>query len=772
MRHMTRIGRGALIFGAGFSAAAVAAVGQEPPRQPQPAGEDSIVRFNQGVLNYLRGGAETDLPQALADFERVLAEDPANTAALLFRALCHGRMALDAERKATDARSATRLQESRKRYRQESEFRQRIDEELRGVDERLRGGVDPQEQLLFERRKEVLEGFRAEAQPSESVASTLGHIKQWEQGAQQHYAAMSDDLGRLLAGGAPEDVIRLLDAVSLTKLAKLEEQQAVELAEQGKPGREALRERTAERLREAGDLLQVYADSAGINAEARIRARFFQAVVTYRRAVPKRAAGEGVPVSTELLEKARTGLSNLKADINAAFGAGAETSRWLSYTELYLGLVATELGKRAQDAAARGELLDSAARHLLEAVHRDAVVAPAEEGGVAGKPTSASGKLIPELVTEQLLQIEELRGAPQLQPIEDVQLSFALGPRYDTNVVLLGERTDLPHNIPHDNDFGVRAGSAITYTLSLDKYGPKSLHGWTLGAQARTGELWNREVEQFDEQDYGGSVVLQYELPRNASLLAARTDLSLEYDYDYFLLEREKFVDAHQLAANARFRDEKDRQETNLTYSHAFRDYNEPMRDRRLDRDGTYSRVGIGHSIKLADLNAYYDARNIPSWGHSHDDALKQEDPDYPNRYVKVVGSFQYGWDSTAGDEFDLKTYILSLGMDFPLPWGWVLKTDCGFEWQNYNHGSVIDYHRRYRDDFVQRYGLAVSRLYVLRGGSLENRYLPTIDRLVMAVEFGVSWTLDDSNVVNRLGEDVFEYDRAVVGATVRFTFN
>ena len=52
------------------------------------------------------------------------------------------------------------------------------------------------------------------------------------------------------------------------------------------------------------------------------------------------------------------------------------------------------------------------------------------------------------------------------------------------------------------------------------------------------------------------------------------------------------------------------------------------------------------------------------------------------------------------------------------------------------------------------------------------NRYTPQFDRVLMTVRVGAQWTEDDSNVVDRLGEAIFSYDRLVCGFTVGFAFN
>ena len=106
------------------------------------------------------------------------------------------------------------------------------------------------------------------------------------------------------------------------------------------------------------------------------------------------------------------------------------------------------------------------------------------------------------------------------------------------------------------------------------------------------------------------------------------------------------------------------------------------------------------------------------------------------------------------------------------VPWGIDLDAAFDFEWQRYQRGSLVDFHRRERRDFIQRYELALSRTFVLRAGRPENRARPAMDRVLMTLRAHATWTHDDSNVVDRLGQAIFEYDRTVYGVSVAFTFN
>ena len=124
------------------------------------------------------------------------------------------------------------------------------------------------------------------------------------------------------------------------------------------------------------------------------------------------------------------------------------------------------------------------------------------------------------------------------------------------------------------------------------------------------------------------------------------------------------------------------------------------------------------------------------------------------------------------GDEFDQNEYSLRAGVAAPLPWGMELDANVEFQWQDYRKGSLTDFHRRPRRDLVQRYEVGLSRTFVLRGGNMMKRFTPEIDRVLMTLRAHATFWHDDSNVVDRLGQAIFQYDRTLYGISVAFSFN
>jgi hypothetical protein len=494
--------------------------------------------------------------------------------------------------------------------------------------------------------------------------------------------------------------------------------------------------------------------------EDAIRARFFLGVIRYRQAVPRRAPDEDVDIDEVRLAQSARIMRDLSNDATAP-------DQWRSYASLYLGLILPIEALLETDRAARDELLDEAEASLDLAVELDTKV---PEPGA--EPFSLSGGPIPEIALRQREEvIAKVRDQAQLLGYQnDVRFSFFIGPNYDTNVVLLGERTDLPRGIDDENDFGLALGVAVDYTLNLGHIDP-SYDRWTIGLRGRTTQLWHCEVDEFDEQTYGFTGAVQYELLKKRGGVGP-VFLRLQYDYSWTNLGRESFLGSNLLRPDIRVNWDDRLAESSLYFEYDNRDYFEPLVDKRFDRTGEYFRFGLMHTHKLSDMTPWFEEKGWESWGLASDEGQRQDDPDYPARYFTPFIGVEYGWDSTDGDEFDQNNYTLAAGFVLPLPWGLQFDFTAEFEWEDYRHGSLVDFHRRGRDDFIQEYEIGLQRTFVLQNGELANRYTPTIDRSLMTVRAHARWTDDDSNVVDRLGSAVYSYDRGFYGITFAFAFN
>ncbi len=746
--------------------------------QPDP---DILIDLHSGIFNYLQGYLDTDefsyYNEAISLFDSVLERDPGNRMALLFRALCHGRIGL-AEREArlTAEDERSRIDETI-RIRENPELRDEYEQEMADCEAKLADpDLEPSERNIIQLRRDeldpllIFDDFKKDA--------TVDELREERNDAQHRmvvvskrerakYIDMLNDLERLLAvDDQPETVIRLLEVIARSKVARLDEEEAVRILEgempdglaSGPPA--ALREASAAALSDAAAILESIQSEDMLNEDS-IRAKFFLGVIRYRQAVPRQTEDEPVKRDMTLLGEAERIMTELVDEPLAA-------ATWKSYSALYLGLIIPIRAVTEPTEAARDRALDEANSRLDQAAALDTVTP--DDGQ---ESYSDSGGAIPLVVNRQRAVLREAREQPVAKPqyINDLRLTLSTGISRDSNVVLLGERTDLPRGISDEEDYGFRLGFAVDYTLDLALIDP-SLDKWTFGFRGRTSQLWHVEIDEFDEQVYGGSFALQYELaPEEGNI--GPVYAQLQYDYDYTLLGREPFLSTNSISPRLRTYWDDQRGNSDLYFRFEIRDYDEPLFDKRFNRDGHYFRVGVFQSHKMFDMAPTIESWGLPAWGHQNDDAFAQEDPDYPGRYFTPFMGLEYGWDSTAGDEFDMRYFEFTFGAIVPLPYGLLFDTTIDFTWEDYlADGSLVDFHRRGREDFIQRYEVGLSRTYVLREGAAANRYNLPIDQTLMTIRGFAAWTLDDSNVVDRFGQAIFEYDRVIYGINVAFSFN
>ena len=738
---------------------------------------ETIVDLNEGVREYLQGHFDPEPPAhyeaAIGHLTSVLETEPDNAPARLFRALSYGRIGLLERARIWDLKAVSLEFDEILETLAEPTRRQDVEQQRDALDEQLQGAeLTPPQRLLHRVKRNALDSLLLrldfyETQAPEELHKAQRQVDQEARETAQreraNYERMREDVEFLIRTlESPEAVLALLEVVALTKTARIDETTAYELkkgaAAAGLAGRspEKLRAAAAANLERAAGLLREQLEASPTGPLA-VRTRFFLGVIRFRQATPRRTEDEDQQRNRDYLRQAEALMTELASSDQA-------DQRWRSYAELYLGLICTELGADEGDAENRQTTFAKARRHLDRAAELDTIV---EEGA---EPRSDS-KIIPYIYWRQQELIDQYEeSGVALRFRNDFQLSVHGGAHRDSNVLLLGERTDLPREIPKEQDFGFTLGATLDYTLDLGRFDRK-LDRWTLGVQGRVGQLWHVEVDEFDEQNYGGSAAVQYELlPERGEFGPAH--LRLQYDYDYTLLGRDAFVETQSISPNIRVFWLGRRTTTDVYFVYSIRDYREPLFDRRFDRDGEYYRLGWLQSFKTIDMTQVYTDLGIEPWGLDSDQALRQDFPEWPARHLQPYVGVRYAWDSTEGDEFDTKAYVLTCGAQVPLPYGLVLDAATDFEWQEYAHGSLIDFHRRPRRDLVQRYSVGLTRTFVLRGGELRNRYEPDIDRVLMTLRGHATWTLDDSNIVDRLGEAIFEYDRVVYGLSVAFTFN
>ncbi|MFH1109195.1 MAG: hypothetical protein V1790_08385 [Planctomycetota bacterium] len=728
---------------------------------------DAIVSLNEGIYLYLRVD-RTD--EAIEQFNSVLGRQPTDQTALLFRGLCHGQKALVERREKRDLQGRIAVIGKVLKIRADRQELDRIRDAAERAQRNVEGGAEGEARVAdaaagyFKAMQQFLKQFegRSEKELGDDLRAAQQEFHRRAAREREHYLTMIADLERVVSTvDDPKAVVRLADVLAKANVARIDDlrargiEESVIAAETGETP-QTLHDTAKRLLADAAAALQALLEVSKdqLSPDDLARTRLFLGVVRYRQGVPPTKPDEPTrPTAADLqmFKEAKRYLSELADD-------SATPLLWRSYAAFYLGLVLPWIA--SSDGVAEEErqaLLSDARRHLADAVRMDSEYVTEQKEAGRTFPSD-----VPELVRQQRELIDSL--AREQKPRNDVSFTAFFGTRYDTNIILLGERTDLPRDVSRQKDFGLESGWAVDYTHDLTER-------LAVGVQVRTAQLWNAGVEQFDQQTYGASFAWQYEFLKKEGSMGPGS-FTLQYDYDYTLLGKDEFLQNHAVRPGVKLDWADGRATSALFLNYQRRDYSEPLFDRRLDRDGDYFTVGVLHEFKTVEMTQVYKEWGLEPWGLPSDAGLDQDDPDYPHRYLRPHIGARHSWDSTAGDEFDRRANALQAGVQIPLPWGVAFDAAAVLEWENYSHGSLVDFHRRERHDLVQEYAIALSRTFVLREGMRANRYAPTIDRMLMTVRAHATWTDDDSNVLDRPGQAVFSYDRAVYGVSVAFTIN
>lgn len=347
-------------------------------------------------------------------------------------------------------------------------------------------------------------------------------------------------------------------------------------------------------------------------------------------------------------------------------------------------------------------------------------------------------------------------------PIGPLQFEgrLSIGTYYDSNVILLGRDTALPRGIPKKDDFrlGVEAGFDVSRTL-VKKDGIPG-EALVLGLGGTTFHFWQPSIGEFDINDYSGRAYVNWELVPD--LFAG-----IQYDYAYTQLGHDPYISSNRITAAVsklwRTAQEAGRGQqfarTDIFYSYDYRDYKDILRDNDFDRDGRYHGIGVTQGFNL------WKARELwPDYYAEQPDGRARDGAD-AERTMDVSVGYLYRDERTHGREFDLNGNSLFAGLTVPLPWRLSLDLGAGFTWDDYNNPSVLSYRREPREDFIQRYTAGLTRILIARG---ENQRMPTLD---MRLRGGIEVTYQDSNIWDRLGQDVYEFNRFIYSLTLQIRF-
>jgi len=725
---------------------------------------DSLVSLNEGIYYYL----SRDYDAAIQRFSAILERQPGDQTALLFRGLSNGRKALSERFRKRTLRDEVATIETVLKIRKDGQELDRIKAAVESPKGLAESGGEGEQRVANEAAKRLKDTEDAIAKfkgrPRADIDRELNAKQQelYQKAAKEreYYLAMIADLKQVLGSADdPKAVVRLSEVLATANIARIDDlrSQAIDeriLVPATGETVPSLRGTAKRLLEDAAAALQSLLEvpTEQLNADDLARTRFFFGVIRYRQGIPPTKRGEQPKLTAtdlRMFQDAQRYLSELADDQKTPL-------RWRSYASLYLGLVLPWIASEENVPEERRErLLQEARRHLADALRLDSQY-------LAEQKEADKGSDVAKLVLQQRELIDAVKTEQKLR--NDISLSAFFGTRYDTNVVLLGERADLPRDISRQRDFGLASGAAVDYTRDLTER-------LAIGVQIRTAQLWNAGVEQFDQQTYGTSLAWQYEFLRKEGSMGPWF-FTLQYDFDYTMLGKKEFLQNHAVRPGLKFDWANSRATSEIYFNYQRRDYSEPLFDRRFNRDGNYFTIGVLQEFKTVDMAQVYKEWGIEPWGLASDAGLDQEDPDYPKRYLKPYIGVRHSWDSTAGDEFDRSANALQAGVEVPLPWGIAFDAGAVLERENYSHGSLVDFHRRERRDLVQEYAFALSRTFVVREGMRTNRYSPAIDRMLMTVRAHATWTNDDSNVLDRPGQAVFSYDRAVYGLSVAFTLN
>lgn len=322
-------------------------------------------------------------------------------------------------------------------------------------------------------------------------------------------------------------------------------------------------------------------------------------------------------------------------------------------------------------------------------------------------------------------------------------LSWRVGLAYDTNVSYLGDSTvDLIDVVSGEED----CRFASQFRL---EYAPVADHRQTLSAGIRLEDSWHSSVESFDYQDYG--ITWRY-----ARRLTQQIEMSLRYDYDVAVLDRDGFLSDHSLTPTVSYYWSPEESsinpvKTSLYYNFEARDFlfeTEP----EFDRDGLAHAVGIDHLTQLT---------LIPDWTW------------------ELTTGYRFTAIETEGREYDRPTHDFLIGLAFPLinpvdPDEFLIMPDKPLlfrftsQWHlaNYDNASLIDSDGDARSDLITAYSWSVAQQIMShpRFGEL------TLHGLVHWTDAESNITIDSTSPA-RSAWSPFTYDKIVYGLQIEWSW-
>jgi hypothetical protein len=472
--------------------------------------------------------------------------------------------------------------------------------------------------------------------------------------------------------------------------------------------------------------------------------QFYLAVAHYRLADEYRKDATKGPEFADAFQSARAALEHARvlaeADVAGQRLTPAGQDEFVNVLTYYDGLLAILWGDNA------------AARQDFTAVSERAAGTD-----LANNATAIVAKL-DEAEARQPHPVQLPVPAP-LGPFE-LDTRLTMGHAYNSNVILLGRDTILPRGYRRSDDYQFGLGADFNLSRRITRReAPWVGESLTLGLGGGTDNVWQPNIPQFDINRYLGRAYVNWEPIRDLYL-------GFQYEYSYTQLGHAPFISSNRVtpvlskvwrrpgAEGA----ELEFGRTDVYFSQDDRTYFDRLVDRRTNRDGVYRALGIRQSINLVQaqdlplLKEYYSTREA-------------ERKLFGERWLAIYLGYEFRDEQTVGTEFDMRGHSLLWGLTVPLPLRLAFELNSEFTWGNYSSPSIFDYERKRRSDFLQRYDMGFVYTIVARG---EN---PTLRTLNVRLRTGVEMSFQNSNIWDRLGEDIYEYNRTVYGMRLEVDF-
>ncbi len=504
----------------------------------------------------------------------------------------------------------------------------------------------------------------------------------------------------------------------------------------GKPAREALL-----LSQQAEEVLLRYCTQTDIGATDRF-GYFYLAVAQYRLVGLYRDVGQG----------GAGGAALANAERNLA------KARELALADAEAGRIEEENGREFETVVVYYEALVS----LLKRDFRDSA---AKLSLVVDRLPPNKLRINAQAILERINVIETTSPNPLTLPVPEpigpweITGRLSIGNNYDTNVILLGRDTALPLAFQKNDDYQFM----LEFDADVSRYwdelsSPIGGRSLIMGLGGGTTNFWQPEISEFDLNQYRGRAFVNWQ---------AFTDLYLgvDYEYSYTQLGHEPFISSNRITPSVSYQwrrtpgnpDSRQVGRTDVYYVFDDRNYLEVLDERALDRDGTYQIIGLQHTFYIQ------QARDL--WNNYYAGDGAAEAPYFGDDWLRARLGYAYRDERTRGTEFDLRGHSILWGAYVPLPRRFGLELEGEFAWSDYSGGSIFDYEGKERFEFLHRYELGVLYWIKRRGED------PLLRTLEVMVRGGVELVIQDANIWNRLGEDIYEYTRAIYGVRLEVGF-